>query len=106
MSAIRRAVAELPRHERETLELGSTDGDCTNDLTTLQSWRLYRAHPEVAKVEARYVLNGTTGPWTNEVVDDGFAYIEVRANGKFTVGQKLKTEVRAFDAQGRQIPIG
>jgi hypothetical protein len=52
------------------------------------------------------VLNGKTGPWTNGVVGDGFAYIEVQANGRFTVGQKLKTEVRAFDADGRQIPVG
>ncbi|WP_371402543.1 hypothetical protein OHA10_32210 [Kribbella sp. NBC_00662] len=94
-----------PTAQRTLVALGSTDGDFTNDLTTLQSWRLYRAHPDVAKVEARYVLNGKTGPWTNGVVDDGFAYTEVQANGKFTVGQKLTTEVRAFDAQGRQIPV-
>ena len=85
--------------------LGGTDGDFTNDLRTLQAWRLYRAHANVAKVEARYVLNGKTGPWTSGVVQDGFAYIEVQADGKFTVGQKLKTEVRAFDARGLQVPV-
>jgi hypothetical protein len=94
-----------PTAQRALVALGTTDGDFTNDLTTLQSWRLYRAHPDVAKVEARYVLNGKTGPWTSGVVSDGFAYIEVQANGKFTVGQKLPTEVRAFDAQGHQLPI-
>jgi hypothetical protein len=93
-----------PTAQRNLVALATTDGDFTNDLTTLQSWRLYRASPEVAKVEARYVLNGKTGPWTSGVVDDGFAYIEVQANGKFTVGQKLKTEVRAFDATGTALP--
>ncbi|RZT16954.1 hypothetical protein EV649_4489 [Kribbella sp. VKM Ac-2569] len=92
--------------QRGLVALGTTDGDFTNDLTTLQAWRLYRAHPDVAKVEARYVLGGKTGPWTSGVVDGGFAYIEVQANGKFTVGQRLKTEVRAFDAQGRPVPVG
>jgi hypothetical protein len=95
-----------PTAQRGLVALGTTDGDFTNNLTTLQAWRLYRAHPDVAKVEARYVLDGKTGPWTNGVVDSGFAYIEVQANGKFTVGERLKTEVRAFDAQGRPVPIG
>jgi hypothetical protein len=95
-----------PTAQRGLVALGSTDGDFTNDLTTLQAWRLYRAHPDVAKVEARYVLDGKNGPWTNGVVDGGFAYIEVQANGKFTVGQRLKTEVRAFDALGRPVPVG
>jgi hypothetical protein len=93
-----------PTAQRNLVALGSSDGDFVNDLTTLQAWRIYRASPDVAKVEARYVLNGKTGPWTNGVVDGGFAYIEVQANGKFTVGQKLKTEVRAFDAAGKALP--
>ena len=95
-----------PTAQRGLVTLGSTDGDITNDLTTLQAWRLYRAHPDVAKVEARYVLDGKTGPWTSGVVDGGFAYLEVQANGKFTLGQRLETEVRAFDAQGRPVPVG
>ncbi|WP_410793996.1 hypothetical protein [Kribbella sp. C-35] len=101
-----RAWRTQPTAQRGLVTLGTTDGDFTNDLTTLQAWRLYRAHPDVAKVEARYVLGGKAGPWTSGVVDGGFAYIEVQANGKFTVGQRLKTEVRAFDAQGRPVPVG
>jgi hypothetical protein len=95
-----------PTAQRGLVALGTADGDFTNNLTTLQAWRLYRAHPDVAKVEARYVLDGKTGPWTNGVVDGGFAYIEVQAKGKFTVGEQLKTEVRAFDGQGRPVPTG
>ncbi|HZX04604.1 hypothetical protein [Kribbella sp.] len=94
-----------PTTERGLVTLSTQDGDFTADLTTLQAWRLYRAHPDVAKVEARYVLNGKPGPWTSGVVDGGFAYTEVQARGKFTVGQRLTTEVRAFDAQGKQLPV-
>ncbi|TCC07679.1 hypothetical protein [Kribbella soli] len=92
--------------QRGLVALGGSDSDFTNNLTTLQAWRLYRAHPDVAKVEARYVLDRKTGPWTNGVVDGGFAYVEVQANGKFRLGQPLKTEVRAFDALGRPVPVG
>ncbi|NUR95661.1 MAG: hypothetical protein HOV67_10420 [Kribbellaceae bacterium] len=94
-----------PTVRNSLVALGGSDGDFTNSLKTLQAWRLYRAHANVAKVEARYVLNGKTGPWTAGAVQDGFAYIEVQANGKFTVGQRLKIEVRAFDARGLQVPV-
>ncbi|MFF0267782.1 hypothetical protein [Kribbella sp. NPDC004536] len=94
-----------PTARNGMVALGGSDGDFTNSLSTLQAWRLYRTHASVAKVEARYVLNGKTGPWTAGVVQDGFAYIEVQANGKFTVGQRLKTEVRAFDVRGVQVPV-
>ncbi|GAA2829299.1 hypothetical protein [Kribbella solani] len=93
-----------PTAQHALVTLAVTDGDFTMDLRTLQAWRLYRAHPDVAKVEARYVLNGKPGPWTSGVVTDGFAYTEVQAGGKFTSGQRLTTEVRAFDAHGKQLP--
>jgi hypothetical protein len=95
-----------PTTENSLVALGGTHTDFTNDLRTLQAYQLYRAHPDVATVEARYVLNGKPGPWTSGVVAKGFAYTEVQARGKFTVGQRLKTEVRAFDARGKQLPIG
>jgi hypothetical protein len=93
-----------PGSTRNLVALGGEDTDFTNDVRTLQAWMIYHASPTVATVEARYVLNGKPGPWTKGVVDDGFAYTEVQAHGKFTVGQRLKTEVRAFDAQGHQLP--
>ncbi|MFF0342929.1 hypothetical protein [Kribbella sp. NPDC004875] len=92
-----------PTVKRGLVALGGSDGDFTNDLHTLQAWRIYRALPGIAKVEARYVLDGKPGPWTSGVVDGGFAYTEVQASGTFTSGQHLKTEVRAFDAHGRQL---
>jgi len=89
---------------RGLVALGGSSGDFTNDLRNLQAWAIYRALPGVATVEARYVLDGVPGPWTKGVVDGGFAYTEVQARGKFTVGEKLTTEVRAFDSRGKQIP--
>jgi hypothetical protein len=93
-----------PGSTRNLVALGGEDTDFTNDVRTLQAWMIYHASPTVATVEARYVLNGEPGPWTKGVVDGGFAYTEVQANGKFTIGQRLRTEVRAFDAQGHQLP--
>jgi hypothetical protein len=52
--------------------------------------------------------NGKAGEWTRGVVDGGFAYTEVQAHGKFTkftVGQRLKAEIRAFDAAGKPVPV-
>ncbi|MGW7683026.1 hypothetical protein ACWGID_19990 [Kribbella sp. NPDC054772] len=94
-----------PTVQRGLVALAGSDGDFTNDLHTLQAWRIYRALPEIAKVEARYVLDGKPGPWTSGVVDGGFAYTEVQATGTFKSGQHLKTEIRAFDAKGRQLLI-
>ncbi|MEU8223131.1 hypothetical protein [Kribbella sp. NPDC048915] len=93
-----------PNPHRGLVALGGST-DLTRDLTTLQTWTLYRALPAVAKVEARYVLNGQPGPWTKGLVADGFAYTQVTAAGRFSNGQRLPTEVRAFDAQGKQIPV-
>ncbi|MET9273050.1 hypothetical protein [Kribbella sp. NPDC003557] len=95
-----------PTPRRGLVALGGSNNDFTQDLHTLQAWAVYRALPSVATVEARYVLDGQPGPWTKGVVEGGFAYTEVQARGKFTVGEKLTTEVRAFDAQGKQIPVG
>ncbi len=94
-----------PTAQRGLVALGGSDTDFTNDLGTLQAWTIYRARPDIARVEARYVLNGKAGEWTKGVVDGGFAYTEVQAHGKFTVGQRLKAEVRAFDAAGKPVPV-
>jgi hypothetical protein len=90
-----------PTAKRPMVALEQSPGQFSNDLHTLQAWALFRALPDVATVEARYVLNGRPGPWTKGVVDGGFAYTQVQAYGKFTPGQGMQTEVRAFDAQGR-----
>ncbi len=85
--------------------LSTNDSDLTADSGTLQSWTIYRARPEIARVESRYVWQGKVGEWTEGVVDRGFAYTEVQAHGKFTNGDRLKQEIRAFDAAGRRVPV-
>lgn len=95
-----------PTAERPLVALGGTNGGFAGNPPTLQSWALYRTLPDVATVEARYVRDGKPGPWIKGVVDSGFAYTEVLADGRLTPGLHLKTEVRAFDAQGHPIPVG
>ncbi|WP_433157744.1 hypothetical protein [Kribbella sp. CA-247076] len=95
-----------PTPQRGLVTLGGNGGHLTANLRTLQASNHYRVLPEVATVEARYVLKDRSGPWTKGVVADGFAYTQVQASGHFTNGQQLRTEVRAFDARGKQIPIG
>jgi len=85
--------------------LSTNDTDLTADSGTLQSWTIYRARPEIARVESRYVWKGKVGEWTEGVVDRGFAYTEVQAHGKFTNGDRLKQEIRAFDAAGQPVPV-
>jgi hypothetical protein len=85
--------------------LGTDDTGLTADNATLQSWSIYRARPEIARVESRYVWKGEVGEWTTGVVDAGFAYTEVQAPGKFKNGDRLKQEVRAFDAAGEPVPV-
>ncbi|MFB6720721.1 hypothetical protein ACFCV3_11195 [Kribbella sp. NPDC056345] len=70
-----------------------------------QFWRIYRAVPEIARVESRYVWQGGAGPWTKGVVADGFAYTDTRAKygGKSPAG--LKAQIRAFDAAGNAVPV-
>jgi hypothetical protein len=75
------------------------------DSGTLQTWTLYRARPEIARVEARSVWNGKFGEWTEGVVDNGFAYTEVQVDGMFGHSDQLKQEVRAFDADGKPVPV-
>jgi hypothetical protein len=93
-----------PTAEQGLKALG-TSGDRTRNGGTLQLWTLYRARPEIARVEARSVWKGEFGEWTAGVVEGGFAYTEVQATGKFVNGDHLKQEVRAFDAAGKPVPV-
>ncbi|WP_328999972.1 hypothetical protein OHA18_36735 [Kribbella sp. NBC_00709] len=67
-------------------------------------WMLYRARPEIARVESRYVSKGSVGPWQRGYVDSGYAYTDNRANADLSASS-LRQEVRAYDAQGGLIPI-
>lgn len=77
----------------------------SQDHETLQMITLYRARPEIARVQARSIWKGKFGAWTEGVVDGGFVYTQPEAHGKFVQGQIMKQEVRAFDAAGHQVPV-
>jgi hypothetical protein len=76
---------------------------------------LHRVRPEFARIQSRYVWSGGQSPWTDGVVVDGFAYTATVATipaGQYTPPRpngydtnSLKQEYRAFDTQGRPVPI-
>ncbi|GAA1584420.1 hypothetical protein GCM10009804_45910 [Kribbella hippodromi] len=70
-----------------------------------QLWTLYQASPEIARIESRFVWKGGKGPWQPGYVDSGFAYTDSRSNTFVPVTGSQHEEVRAYDAQGRLIPI-
>ena len=87
---------------------GLTGGSSSISAPTPESriWTLYRSRPEIARIESRYVWKGTASPWQQGYVDNGYAY----AANRITVAVDLlkandRQEVRAYDAQGRLIPI-
>jgi len=87
---------------------GLTGGSSSTSAPKPESriWMLYRARPEIARIESRFVWKGTAGPWQQGYVDNGYAY----AASRITVAVDLlkaggRQEVRAYDAQGRLIPI-
>ena len=100
-----KAWTSRPTATQGLLALDANGFEMTADSSTLQLWAIYRARPEIARVEARSVWKGKVGEWTEGVVDGGFAYTEVQAHGKFTNGDHLGQEVRAFDAAGRAVPV-
>jgi hypothetical protein len=100
-----RAWTARPSAAHGLVLLGTNDTDLTADSGILQAWTIYRARPEIVRVESRYVWKGETGEWTTGIVDGGFAYTEVQVHGKFKLGDRLKQEVRAFDAAGKPVPV-
>lgn len=70
-----------------------------------QLWTIYRARPEIARVESRYVWKGGSGPWIKGVVADGFAYTDSCANSTKEIPGGFTQQIRAYDAQGKLIPV-
>lgn len=90
------------REDLEGLTGGSSSISAPKPVSRI--WTLYRARPEIARVESRLVSNGTVGPWQRGYVDSGYAYADNRMNALLDAS-RLRQEVRAYDAQGRQIPV-
>jgi len=79
-------------------------GGISSAATGSRMWMLYRARPEIARIESRLVWKGTASPWQPGHVDSGYAY----ADNRLTVAVPASTvrqEVRAYDAQGRLLPL-
>jgi len=103
-NSAKRLFHSVHAKQKATTQKGIPDSKA-KDRGTLQTWTLYRARPEIARVEARSVWNGKFGEWTEGVVDNGFAYTEVQVDGMFGHSDQLKQEVRAFDADGKPVPV-
>ncbi|TDW22181.1 hypothetical protein [Kribbella kalugense] len=94
----------LPTQNEGLAGLTSGSSSLSAPKPASRMWKLYRARPEVARVESRLVWKGTTSPWQQGYVDSGYAYADNRVNVAVSLST-VRQEVRAYDAQGRLLPI-
>lgn len=100
------AWTELPTRQKGLVGLFGGESSISAPKPESRVWMLYRARPEIARIESRLVWKGTAGPWQPGYVDNGYAYAASRINVAvdFIKGGD-RQELRAYDAQGRLIPI-
>jgi hypothetical protein len=99
--------------EKSLVLLTDTGHSTSGMKINAQWWTVYRTGPQVARIEARYVLGTTAGPWIKGVVADGYAYadsrIQLPGSEAPPPGQSVmasaKIEVRAYDKQGAEVPV-
>ncbi|MFI5694898.1 hypothetical protein ACIA58_23790 [Kribbella sp. NPDC051586] len=96
--------SQLPTRKEGLAGLTSGSSSASTPKPASRMWTLYRARPEVARIEARLVWKGTVGPWQRGYVDSGYAYADSRMNVEVPAST-VRQEVRAYDAQGRLLPI-
>ena len=82
---------------------------------------LHRVHPEISRIESRYVWKGASGKagagkWYQGIVVNGIAYtassatippgvyVPPKADGSGGKGV-VKEEIRAFDSLGNPVPV-
>jgi hypothetical protein len=70
-----------------------------------ESWSVYRARPEIARIESRFVWKNGTGPWTKGVVEGGYAYTDSRVRSEAAIPGEPTEQLRAYDAKGNLIPV-
>ncbi|MEV5961408.1 hypothetical protein AB0L70_06560 [Kribbella sp. NPDC051952] len=94
-----------PPTQKEGLA-GLTSGNSSEEAPKPASrmWTLYRARPEIARIESRMVWNGIASPWQRGYVDSGYAYADNRVDAVANA-RTVRQEVRAYDAQDRLLPI-
>jgi hypothetical protein len=95
---------DLPTQKQGLARLFGGTSSTSGPKPESRIWMLYRARPEIARVESRYLSHGTVGPWQRGYVDSGYAYADNRTNSALSASG-LHQEVRAYDAEGRPIPI-
>jgi|tagenome__1003787_1003787.scaffolds.fasta_scaffold20920449_3 hypothetical protein len=99
-----RRWSKPPARKEGLAALTSGSSSVSAPKPVYRMWTLYRARPEIARVESRLVWKGTASPWQRGYVDSGYAYTDNRMNVAVDV-RTVRQEVRAYDAQGRLLPI-
>lgn len=102
------AVEPLPTvSEDEPLAFltnGSATWDCDGDvLSGYQATTWLLVHDGVARVQQRFVVDGTAGPWFSAGVDGGIAHLPAWL-GPQPDGVEIVAEQRALDADGAVVP--
>jgi hypothetical protein len=95
---------KLPTRQKGLTGLTGGTSSTSEPKPASRIWMLYRARPEIARVESRYVWKGTAGPWEQGYVDNGYAYADNRTNAVVSAAT-VRQEVRAYDAQGQLIAV-
>jgi hypothetical protein len=84
---------------------GFAERGATGKPVRAQGWTLYRARPEIARIESRYVWAGGSGSWTKGVVQGGFAFTDSRVSSEKKLPENLTEQLRAYDASGKPVPV-
>ncbi|MER7247073.1 hypothetical protein [Kribbella sp. NPDC000426] len=84
--------------------LTGVSGGTSSAPTGSRIWTLYRARPEIARIESRLVWKSVVSPWQRGTIDDGYAYADNRVTAVVDA-MYVEQEVRAYDAQGRPVPV-
>ncbi|MGI3784385.1 MAG: hypothetical protein ACRYG2_26800 [Janthinobacterium lividum] len=72
----------------------------------------YRVSPDVASLQVRLTVDGHTGPWTQAIIGDGYAWVCASADYPVSkddpapdITEESHVEDRAFDAAGHELDI-
>ncbi|MGC4941476.1 hypothetical protein [Kribbella sp. DT2] len=92
--------------------MGEVGGTTDQKPSSVSSETILRVHPRIVRIESRYVWSKGHGQWTQGAVAGGFAYTHSTAvipPGQYVPrpdsNSNLQQEYRAFDANGKLIPL-
>lgn len=84
---------------------GRMQWDCTGttvDAYTATTW--LAVGPGVDRVQQRFWVDGTAGPWFTTRAQDGYAHLQTWLEGPLDEGTDLAVEHRVLDAAGFPVP--